>query len=349
MATTTPETLFSRDILGRYLCNTFSEAKQSGPFDIIIVGGGTFGLALAQDLFDRGRPAGSTAIKPPNLRILVLEGGPLAFREHVQDIPNLQIAFPSVTAADPTTLLDASRAFSPSSPLPATRQELVSFGLDAQPLLENWGLAWNSPIRFGGLAYCLGGRSLYFGGWSPRYLDTEMQTAPIGTIDAGRVWPVTVVQDLKARFFLEGAKQTGVSAANDYIDGELHRFYRKQLFTNYAAIPNTMPLAEMPDYVAEAPDDITPGLAAQLASPPYPGFQDSLKLDAPLSVQALSRPGFFPFNKFSSVPVAISAARAAFAVSGTNNPLKRLMIVPYCHVKRLRTRAYTLATGATVQ
>jgi len=58
-------------------------------------------------------------------------------------------------------------------------------------------------------------------------------------------------------------------------------------------------------------DDITPGLAAQLASPPYPCFQDSLKLDAPLSVQALSRPGFFPFNKFSSVPVAISAARAA--------------------------------------
>jgi hypothetical protein len=25
------------------------------------------------------------------------------------------------------------------------------------------------------------------------------------------------------------------------------------------------------------------------------------------------------------------------------------MIVPNCHVKRLRTRAYTLATGATVQ
>ena len=105
----------------------------------------------------------------------------------------------------------------------------------------------------------------------------------------------------------------------------------------------------MPDYVIEAPDDITPGLAAQLASPPYPGFQDSLKLDAPLSVQALSRPGFFPFNKFSSVPLAISAARAAFAESGTNDPLKRLMIVPNCHVKGLRTRAYTVATGATVQ
>jgi hypothetical protein len=268
----------------------------------------------------------------------VLEAGPFLLPEHVQDVPSLGLANPGTQAP-----------FPPGSGLPATRQELIAQGNDKKTISEAWGLPWNSTERFGGLAYCLGGRSLYFGGWSPRYLDTEMPTAPVGTIDAGRVWPVTVVQDLKARFFLEAAKQTGVSAANDYIDGELHRFYRKQLFTNYAAIPNTVPLAEMPDYVAEAPDDITPGLAAQLASPPYPGFQDSLKLDAPLSVQALSRPGFFPFNKFSSVPVAISAARAAFAESGTNDALKRLMIVPYCHVKRLRTRTYTLATGATVQ
>jgi choline dehydrogenase-like flavoprotein len=343
MAIPTPETIFTRDVLGNYMCNTFSEALNSGPFDVIIVGGGTFGLALAQDLFFRSRETGDGSIaedgiRPPHFRILVLEAGPFLLPEHVQDVPSLGLANPGTQAP-----------FPPGSGLPATRQELIAQGNDKKTISEAWGLPWNSTERFGGLAYCLGGRSLYFGGWSPRYLDTEMPTAPVGTIDAGRVWPVTVVQDLKARFFLEAAKQTGVSAANDYIDGELHRFYRKQLFTNYAAIPNTVPLAEMPDYVAEAPDDITPGLAAQLASPPYPGFQDSLKLDAPLSVQALSRPGFFPFNKFSSVPVAISAARAAFAESGTNDALKRLMIVPYCHVKRLRTRTYTLATGATVQ
>jgi hypothetical protein len=162
------------------------------------------------------------------------------------------------------------------------------------------------------------------------------------------LWPPAVVKDLKERFFLEGAKQTGVSAANDFLNGNLQDFYRKQLFLNYAAIPNTVPLAELPDYVAEAPDDITPGLALQLATPPYVGFRDSLKLDAPLSVQALSRPGFFPFNKFSSVPVAITAARQAFGDSGGNDALKRLMIVPNCHVKRLRTRTYTLATGAVV-
>ena len=115
------------------------------------------------------------------------------------------------------------------------------------------------------------------------------------------------------------------ASAIDFLNGKLQDFYRQQLFLNYAAIPNAIPLAEMPDYVAEAPEDITPGLQAQLTVAP-PGFQDSLKLDAPLAVQSLSRPGFFPFNKFSSVPEAIAAARQAFGESGTNDTIKRLMI-----------------------
>src|SRR5260370_5215782 len=110
-----------------------------------------------------------------------------------------------------------------------------------------------------------------------------------------------------------------------------------------------MPLAEMPAYTVEAPDDVTAALRQQLNAPPYPGFQRSLALDAPLAVQAVTRPGFFPFNKFSSVPLGITAARQAFSEAGTNTSAKRLMIVPNCHVKRLMTRTYTLATGAVVQ
>lgn len=64
---------------------------------------------------------------------------------------------------------------------------------------------------------------------------------------------------------------------------------------------------------------------------------------------SLSRAGFFPFNKFSSVPEGIAAARQAFGESGPNDAIKRLMIVPKCHVKSLRTRTYTLATGAIVR
>ncbi|HEY9358980.1 MAG TPA: hypothetical protein VIQ50_00995, partial [Xanthobacteraceae bacterium] len=164
MAIPTPATIFTRDVLGNYMCNTFSEALNSGPFDVIIVGGGTFGLALAQDLFFRSRETGDGSIaedgiRPPHFRILVLEAGPFLLPEHVQDVPSLGLANPGTQAP-----------FPPGSGLPATRQELIAQGNDKKTISEAWGLPWNSTERFGGLAYCLGGRSLYFGGWSPRYL-----------------------------------------------------------------------------------------------------------------------------------------------------------------------------------
>ena len=46
------------------------------------------------------------------------------------------------------------------------------------PRNEVWGIPWKSPIPFKGLAYTVGGRSLYWGGWSPRLLDEEMATWP---------------------------------------------------------------------------------------------------------------------------------------------------------------------------
>jgi hypothetical protein len=339
MAITTEQTSFTRDILGRYMCNTFSEAVQSGPFDVIIVGGGTFGLSLAQDLFDRTQQSAAGQIVPQNFRILVLEAGPLAVPVHVQDVPNLQIGFPAVKP-------DGGPPPSAGTPLPATRQELIALGLDKVPLLENWGLPWNSPVRFGGLAYCLGGRSLYFGGWSPTYLDTEMHTSPAGNIGPANLWPQTTVDDLRKRFFTEAAQQTGTVTSNDYINGPLHDFYRKKLFDTYGKVPFAVSLTtELPDYTPFA----GPGLKAQLQQPPYAGFDQAIRLDAPLAVQIATRPGFFPFNKFSSVPLGMTGARQAFADSGGSDAGKRLMIVPDCHVKTLRTRTYTLATGAQVQ
>ena len=356
MAITTEDTSFTRDILGRYVCNTFDEAKRSGAFDVIIIGGGTFGLTLAEDLFERSRPAGA-AIKPNNYRILVLEGGPFTLPEHVQDLPSMALSSPNPVQADPTTLLDTPAGLRPiglGNALPATRQELINAGLDRATVFENWGMPWNSTIRFGGLAYCLGGRSVYFGGWSPRYLATEMETAPTDAVKSASPWPQTLVDDLNERYFLEAARQTGASTSNDYIAGAMHNFFRQKLFNLYATSPNAVPIAELPDYVTEAPEDQGQGIqdiVSGTVPPPYIGFVDSLRLDAPLAVQILSRPGFFPFNKFSSVPLGIDAARRAFsdATDKTGNTDKRLMIVTDCHVKSLRTRTYTVATGATVQ
>ena len=124
----TESTTFTRDVLGRYVCNTFDEALVTidpnaraaaglpargdlRPFDFIIIGGGTFGAALAEHLWFRSRGRSE--------RILVLDGGPFLLPEHVQNLPVLG--------------LNAG----------AARK-------DHQPQNEVWGLAWNSsdPVGF---------------------------------------------------------------------------------------------------------------------------------------------------------------------------------------------------------
>src|SRR5215468_3994245 len=84
---------FSKDVLGRYVCNGLDEAMRSmsgrpdaRPFDIVIVGGGSFGGALAQHLL-ASDSFGSH-------RVLVLEAGPFFLAEHVQNLPNLGLAAP---------------------------------------------------------------------------------------------------------------------------------------------------------------------------------------------------------------------------------------------------------------
>ena len=69
MAVPTPETQFTRDILGNYVCNTLAEATSSGPFDVIIIGDGTFGLSLAQDLHFRSSGGGFKPDKRSDLAV----------------------------------------------------------------------------------------------------------------------------------------------------------------------------------------------------------------------------------------------------------------------------------------
>ena len=74
------------------------------------------------------------ALTSNSYRILVLEGGRHSLPEHFQNLP-----------------------------------------LNGQPGSEVWGLAWRTNVAggFPGLAYTVGGRSLFFGGWSPRQLDAQ--------------------------------------------------------------------------------------------------------------------------------------------------------------------------------
>ena len=289
------KTDFSLDILGRYSCNGFDEAMLSTqrtnrpdgidrpdarPFDVIIVGGGSFAGVLAQHLFVQD--------VAHEHRILVLEAGRLALPEHVQNLPVMGLGAPGPVTVDPGVL----RA-------------------------EVWGLPWRTdvPKGFPGLAYCLGGRSLFFGGWSPRLLASELASPP---------WPGAVVSELNAVYFDQAADQIGTSLTNDFISGPLHEAMRAQLKQGIDgnAVTDAIQLALLPIHLEQVPV----------------GQENLFKLEAPLAVQASApRSGFFPFNKFSSIPILIETARLAANESGADDVKKRIMLVPDCHVKLLVT------------
>jgi len=294
---------FSRDVMGRYLCNGLDEARRSAEppfgrsFDLIVIGGGTFGAVFAQHMFFRDNRR--------SRRILVLEGGPFVLPEHVQNLPML-----GLNSADPTSIADLRR-LSPQQQSEWRR--------------EVWGLAWHSPIKFPGLAYCLGGRSLFWGGWSPRLLSTEM---PLDR------WPAALVNDLRGpappdrpdSYFDQASKQIGVDRTNDFLFGKLHEALRRMLLDAIRGgkVTEAIPLNQLELHLD--PSQVKPG------------EEDLNKLEAPLAVQGdAPRAGFFPFNKFSATPLLMGAARASWFEAGGDDRKRRLMVVPHCHVKRMAT------------
>lgn len=325
---------FSRDVLARYVCNGLDEALRSTnpavlrpddrpqvearDFDLIVVGGGTFGAVIAEHMCFRDRSRSH--------RILVLEGGPVVLPEHVQNLPMLGLDVPAPTS------------IAALEPDPAKRK-------DIQARKEVWGLAWHSPVPFPGLAYCVGGRSLYWGGWSPEPLGTELPTGP---------WPAAVVNELVPAvlpnghpgYFRQASQQIGTAETNDFIFGDLQRAMREQLFNGIATkrVTDAVLLDTLPDHPAvrfaaspPSPRDLADLLG--ISTPGQPAdMKNQLKLEAPLAVQGRTgHAGFFPFNKFSSVPLLIKAAREAFGESGTDDARKHIMIVPNCHVVSLNS------------
>ncbi|MFK4536310.1 choline dehydrogenase-like flavoprotein [Bradyrhizobium ottawaense] len=305
MAITTERTSFTKDIQGRYLCNNLAEVdawKSTGgrPFDFIIVGGGTFGSAIAEHLWFRQKQSGG------GLRTLVVDAGLFTVPEHVQNTGIQGFG-------------DPANPFFLDENLPQPEP----------PRNEVWGIPWKSTIPFKGLAYTLGGRSLYWGGWSPRLLDEEMSG-----------WPANTVADLNSRYFDESSRQIGVDEANDFIFGELQNALRRQLFDNLSSVPGAITLDALPPSPLLKPG-ADPAQLLGLSS--SGGLSQSdllnmLKLEAPLAVQA--RPphaGFFPLNKFSVVPLLMKAARTAASDSNGNDSVKEFMVLPDTHVLTLRT------------
>lgn len=312
MPKVTESTSFTKDVQGRYLCNDITEVnawKAGGgrPFDIIVIGGGTFGAAIAEHLWFRQKRTGG------GLRTLVIDAGLFTLPEHVQNT-GIQGFF---DPRDPFFLNE-------NAPQPEP------------PKNEVWGLPWKSTIPFKGLAYAIGGRSLYWGGWSPRLLPEELAT-----------WPAPTVADLNALYFDESSRQIGVDETNDFIFGELQNALRKQLFDNIGTVGAAIPLNELPASPLLKPGADPAqllGLGSTTGLSPAE-LKNLLKLEAPLGVQA--RPphaGFFPLNKFSTVPLLMKAARTAFSDANGDDGKKEFMLLPNTHVVSLRTSLTGSAT-----
>src|SRR5438552_3890165 len=148
------DTAFAIDVLGRYTCSTWDEVTTNGgvAFDVVVIGAGMFGAYCAEKIYRLG----------PNLRVLVLDAGSLFVTEHVQNVARigLNAAGPK---KDPTGAFDVPVVL--NSDDPGTRERV-------------WGIPMRSMVPISGLAYCLGGRSLYWGGWSPRLTDADLKNWP---------------------------------------------------------------------------------------------------------------------------------------------------------------------------
>jgi hypothetical protein len=297
--TTTPQrTDFSLDVVGRYVCNGWDEAMASQdatqfpgarPFDLIVIGGGSFGAAFASHAFHSDRAHGH--------RILVLEAGPFVFAEHVQNLP------PQFWVTDVSGVWSKD-VWNANSPQSFNRQ-------------------------FPGLAFCVGGRSVFWGGWAPYLTESEL---------ASPLWPPNVVNDLtrpvlnvagRGLSYLDHAgDQIGINVTNDFILDALHQELRRRLFGGLQARVAVAPVLAG-----------NRGVAINAAAP----ANAINTLEAPLAVQSATRPGFFPFNKFNGVQLLIRAARlaqseaesVATGTTGQINALKRIMIVDNTHVIRL--------------
>jgi hypothetical protein len=174
------QTDFGYDVVPRYICNDWQEvaaAQGAGayPFDAIIIGAGMFGGYCAEKLY---RAGGAAAY-----RILLLDAGAFLLQSHIQNLPQ-QLGGSIGGASYNRQRDDASGT-----------QNVI------------WGMPWISNEKFPGLAYCVGGRSLFWGGWSPEL-----------TLDDLANWPPDAAAYLNSALgYASTAAEIGSALTTDFI------------------------------------------------------------------------------------------------------------------------------------
>jgi hypothetical protein len=257
-------TSFLADAVSRFVCNTWDEAmaaQSGGPFDVIVVGSGMYGAYCATKLFSLAdRLQNEEKLSAADKpRILVLEAGPFLIDEHVQ---NLTRAFFDI-------------------------QNVVR----EKPAQSNVGTL--EPHH-----RCIGGKSLFWGGWSPTLVDADLAQ-----------WPAEVADYLKLTGEPDGyefvLQEIGAAQSTDFINGKLttRMLALSEAIVGSKAVPTLKKVEEAP--------------IAVLGSAPSSGL--------------------FSMDKFSSLPLLLDSLREDGGQSGFNNAARRLFLVPNAEVLRLET------------
>jgi choline dehydrogenase-like flavoprotein len=328
--------------MGRYLCNTLDEALDSTvplvagsrrDFDVIVIGGGSFGSVVANGLFMRD-PTRSR-------RILVLEEGPFVLPEHVQNLPFM--------GGEPA--MRVPWVVRPGSDLGYGFAGLL-YAVGGRSM--TWGgwspeLLHDEPPGADELVVPVGNNEMV--GWPPAVI-ADLQNRYF--YEAGDQIGVNATNDFiygplhqALRQMLFAGLGGGVPAAAIPLAA----------LRNHPAVRNFVRQNGRRPTDGELVDMLKLQLPAGGAAPPRPDLLNLLKVEAPLSVQSVADPGLFPVNKFSSIPLLVRAARLAASETGgvgaDADARKRLMIVPKCQVLELVTETqpdnWVRVTGVRVR
>ncbi|MBS3030329.1 MAG: DUF1080 domain-containing protein [Dolichospermum sp. DET50] len=270
-------TTFSIDAVARFVCNTWDEilaAQAGGQFDAIVIGSGMYGAYTATKLFEFGRRMKTKEEQEQAPRVLVLESGPFLISEHIQNLTNVG-----------------------------------NVGQFVEEVLFEPGQVSGTPFeKFVKHHRCVGGKSLFWGGWTPRLVDTDVEKVDA---DGAKLWP----DDVREYLFRQPQPDGSVFDGYEFIEREIGAV-SVQDFINGSLYEALKTLAQ--DVVA---NNRVASLNAVLPPP------IAVQGDSPVS-------GLFSMDKFSSLPLLLDSIREA---KGKPDTESKLFLVPYAEVLKLET------------
>ena len=332
-------TTFTLDNMGRFLCNTLQEALDSGTvtvagrsrgFDAIVIGGGTFGAVIASRLLLND--------DTHSRRILVLESGPFALPEHVQNMPF------QGGAPDFRVPWDSHPALGYAGLIFAVGGRSLAWGGWSPQLLDqefkNWPTSVVAALQ------------------DPYFRQSSDQ---IGATDSNDFIYGRLHTALRQQLF-NALPASAPHAINLAVLPD-HPAVRYSGLEAVGDLAMAVGASTGGTVTTVGSGGVSVGQLRQMLglpasdTTPKADLLNLLKLEAPLAVQSRAEPGLFPFNKFSAVPELIKVARVAAGESGGTGPeadaRKRLMIVPKIRVLDMVTETqsdnWVRVTGVRVK